>query len=249
MRQRPLGALRGAPGRELHCIDASPEALAVAEKNLHAFGNCSFHAASVAALPLADDSMDFGFLLGVLHHTPDPEAGMRACVQELKPGAPFLGYMQYDLDNRGLLYRAAYLGGELIWYSGAQPPPRLRVPASRGLALGLYWPLARAAALAERRGVDVSQWPLSAYRDKDFYTMRADTLDRFTRVVDRYRRGELEAMMKRSGLGDIRFRPEEPYWCAVGSKDPRCLDENRRVRHQARRHRSLPRGAPLASAS
>ena len=84
----------------LHCIDASAEALGVAQKNAPDAPNCIFHHASVDAMPLADDSMDFGYSLGVLHHVPDTEAGIRACVRKLKKGAPFLVYLYYAFDNR-----------------------------------------------------------------------------------------------------------------------------------------------------
>src|SRR5205823_2431012 len=52
----------------LHCIDASADALSVAQKSLAGLSNVSFHAAPLDAMPLADNSMDFGYSLGVLHH-------------------------------------------------------------------------------------------------------------------------------------------------------------------------------------
>ncbi|HEY0714932.1 MAG TPA: class I SAM-dependent methyltransferase, partial [Polyangia bacterium] len=75
---------------QLHCIDASAEALAVARNNLASLPNVTFHHASVDALPVADDSMDFGYSLGVLHHVPDTAAAIQSCVRKLKPGAPLL---------------------------------------------------------------------------------------------------------------------------------------------------------------
>src|SRR5918995_1188755 len=73
----------------LHCIDPSA-AIEVARRNLAGQPNCEFHRATVDAIPLADGSMDFGYSLGVLHHVPDTQAGLDACVHKLKPGAPFL---------------------------------------------------------------------------------------------------------------------------------------------------------------
>ena len=44
-------------------------------------------------------------------------------------------------------------------------------------------------ACAERLGTDVRHFPLSAYRDRSFYTMRTDALDRFgTRLERRFSR-------------------------------------------------------------
>ena len=73
----------------LHCIDPSC-ALEVARRNLAGSYNCEFHSATVDSMPLADGSMDFGYSLGVLHHIPDTQAALDACIRKLKPGAPFL---------------------------------------------------------------------------------------------------------------------------------------------------------------
>src|SRR5687767_7489992 len=45
----------------LHCVDASAQALNVARRNLAGQPNCTFHHASVDAIPLPDGSMDFGY--------------------------------------------------------------------------------------------------------------------------------------------------------------------------------------------
>src|SRR5579884_102415 len=77
---------------KLYCLDASPRALAVAKAALRTHANCDCLLVD-EAIPLADGTMDFGYALGVLHHLPDPEHGLRACVSKLKPGAPFLLYV------------------------------------------------------------------------------------------------------------------------------------------------------------
>src|SRR6201993_4346400 len=48
----------------LYCIDASAGALSVAQKSLSGLSNVEFHAAPLDAMPLPDDSMDFGYSLG-----------------------------------------------------------------------------------------------------------------------------------------------------------------------------------------
>ena len=89
----------------LHCIDASATALDVARRNLCVYTNCSFHHASVEAIPLADNSADFGYSLGVLHHIPDTQRGIDECARKLKPGAPLLVYLYYAFDNRPRWFR------------------------------------------------------------------------------------------------------------------------------------------------
>jgi hypothetical protein len=61
--------------------------------------------------------------------------------------------------------------------------------------------------------------PLSIYRDRSFYVMRNDALDRFrTPLERRFTRQEIAGMLLAAGLRDIRFRESAPYWCAVGTR-------------------------------
>lgn len=203
----------------LHCIDASPRALDVAHKNLSDLSNCRFHQASVDAIPLQDASMDFGYSLGVLHHVPDTPAAIAACARKLKPGAPLLLYLYYRFDNRPAWFRALWSLSDLGRRRISRLPHRVRHLVTDTIAAGVYLPLATAARLAERRGLDVGQFPLPSYRHSSFYTMRTDALDRFgTQLEQRFTRAEIESMMRAAGLEDIRFREGIPYWCAVGRR-------------------------------
>ena len=201
----------------LHCIDASRKALDVARRNLRSQSNCEFHEASVDRIPLADGSMDFGYSLGVLHHVPDTEAGIRACVQKLKPGAPLLLYLYYAFDNRPAWFRAVWRASDLVRRGISRLPTRARILTTQAIAATVYFPLARTSAMAERVGLDVSAFPLSFYRRHSFYTMRTDALDRFgTQLEQRFTAAQIREMMERAGLVDVRFHEGEPFWCAVG---------------------------------
>jgi len=203
----------------LHCIDASPEALAVARHNLRALANCEFAVAGFEDLPLPEASMDFGYCLGVLHHVPDPGAALAACVARLKPGAPLLVYLYYAFDNRPAWFRALWRASDLLRRGLSRLPFPARRAASELLALAVYWPLARLAAGLERAGLAVDAFPLSAYRHSSLYVMRNDALDRFgTRLERRFTRAEIERMMGDAGLTAIRFSAQIPYWCAVGRR-------------------------------
>lgn len=202
---------------ELHCVDASESALAVARRQLADHPNCVFHHTSVSTLPFAAGSMDFGYSLGVLHHTPDPEDGLRACVATLRPGAPFLLYLYYRFDNRPLWFRALWRTSDLLRRGVSRLPSRLRFLVTDAVAAGVYWPLARTAAVLERLGLPVDGFPLSYYRGRSFYVMRNDALDRFgTQLERRFTRAEMQAMMEAAGLERITFNSGMPYWCAVG---------------------------------
>jgi SAM-dependent methyltransferase len=203
----------------LHCIDASPAAIEVARANLRGERNCRFHVASVDGIPLPDNEADFGYSLGVLHHVPDTAAGIRSCVAKLKPGAPFLLYLYYAFDTRPRWFRTLWRTSDLLRRIIARLPFPARYALSNLLAAGVYLPLARGARLAERLGRDVDNLPLSFYRDRSFYTMRTDALDRFgTRLEQRFAAPQIHRMMREAGLKRIVFSPDPPYWCALGYK-------------------------------
>ncbi len=201
----------------LHCIDASGEALAVARRTLTGHANCEFHHASVDAIPLAPASMDFGYSLGVLHHVPDTAAGLGAAVACLKPGAPLLLYLYYAFDNRPAWYRALWKLSDWLRRVVSALPFPLRYAVSQVVAATVYWPLARAAAAAERAGLSVESFPLAFYRRRSFYVMRTDALDRLgTRLERRFTRDQIHRLMTDAGLERIRFSESPPHWCALG---------------------------------
>jgi SAM-dependent methyltransferase len=203
---------------KLHCIDPS-SALEVAKRNLNNFNNCEFHASSVDAIPLNDYSMDFGYSLGVLHHVPDTAAGIKACVNKLKLGAPFLVYLYYAFDNKPLWFKAIWYCSDLVRKVVSKLPHALRYVVSQILAAVVYWPLARISFLLEKLGLNVANMPLSSYRLQSFYTMRTDALDRFgTQLEQRFTRKQIQAMMEQAGLERVVFSDAVPYWCAVGYK-------------------------------
>jgi ubiquinone/menaquinone biosynthesis C-methylase UbiE len=202
---------------KLHCIDASEEALSVARRNLASRPNCVFHHASLDNLNLPDASLDFGYSLGVLHHIPDTAAGLRACVAKLKPGAPFMLYVYYAFDNRPAWFRAMWRLSDFARRRISHLPPRTKTLFADLIAGSVYFPLARAARLAEKYGLPVESFPLSYYREASFYTMRTDALDRFgTRLEQRFTADEIREMMLAAGLERIRFREGPPHWCALG---------------------------------
>lgn len=53
------------------------------EGHVSGAANVSFHRAFVGDNPLAPNSQDFGYSLGVLHHVPDTIGAFRACVAML----------------------------------------------------------------------------------------------------------------------------------------------------------------------
>ena len=197
-------------------IDASPDALKVAAEHSP---KCPLVLASAGALPIARESVDFGYSLGVLHHIPDPLAGLTDAVTALRPGAPFLVYLYYAFDNRPAWFRRVWQASDLIRRGISRSPLRVRYALSQVIALTVYLPLARGAAFLERRGMNVEFVPLVSYKDRSFYAMRTDALDRFgTRLEKRFTMEQVVQLLERAGLERVRVSDGPPYWCAVGFK-------------------------------
>lgn len=203
--------------KRLYCIDASADALAVARKNLAGEPNVETIHASVQDIPLPDESLDFGYSLGVLHHLPDTTSALTACVRKLKRGAPFLLYLYYAFDQRPAWFRAIWRTSDAVRRVVSRLPHSARYATSQALATTVYWPLARTARALEKVGVNVDNFPLSAYRDRSFYVMRTDALDRFgTRLEQRFTRQQIVEMMQKAGLERIEFGDEMPFWLSIG---------------------------------
>jgi ubiquinone/menaquinone biosynthesis C-methylase UbiE len=201
----------------LHCIDASADALEVARETLREEPNCSFHHASVGDLPFEEGSMDFGYSLGVLHHVPDTAAAIRSCARVLRSGAPFLVYLYYAMDNKPRWYRGIWRGSDLLRRVISKSPHPARYAISQIIAAAIYWPLARTARVLERAGANVANLPLSMYRDRSFYTMRTDALDRFgTRLEQRFTKEQVGRMMEEAGFQNVRVLDEFPFWRGIG---------------------------------
>ncbi len=204
----------------LHCVDASEVALDVARETLAGQTNVEFRREDLSSLGLADGTCDFGYCLGVLHHISDTEDALATCVAKLKPGAPFLVYLYYDLEGRGWLQHRLFNVATVIRAVVSRLPSRAREVVADVLAAVMYWPLARTARIVEMAGRDPSSLPLFQYRHRSFYVMRNDSLDRFgTRLEKRYSRDEVLDLLEGAGLENVQFADGPPWWVAAGWRE------------------------------
>ncbi len=203
----------------LNCIDPSQDALDEAKLNLKNYKNCSFECNGVDGNTLDDNSQDFGYSLGVLHHIPDTSLALNACAMKLKSGAPFLLYLYYRFDNKPRSYFFLWKISDLVRRVLCRLPFVIKFSISQVIALFIYLPLARLAFLVEKIGVNVTHFPLTWYRNEPFYILRTDALDRFgTRLEQRFTRDEIKAMLESAGFNNIKFSDREPFWTVLAYK-------------------------------
>jgi hypothetical protein len=151
---------------------------------------------------------------------PDTQKGIAECVRKLKPGAPFLLYLYYAFDNRPWWFRTLWRISDLFRRVISRLPFGIKSVLCDVIAAIVYLPLALTAKTLDRLNINVDRFPLSAYRDRGFYSMRNDALDRFgTRLEQRFTRKQMQSMMERAGLERIAFS-DRVFWCAVGYRSP-----------------------------
>jgi hypothetical protein len=128
-------------------------------------------------------------------------------------------YLYYAFDNKPLWFRLLWRVTDFGRVGISRLPSALKSFVSDTLAMLVYWPLARIALVLDKASRLPGAWPLAYYRDKSFYTMRTDALDRFgTRLEQRFTRTDVARMMGEAGLSRVGFSDRAPFWCAVGYK-------------------------------
>ena len=166
-----------------------------------------------------ETALDFAYSLGVLHHVPDTGAAIIDIAQCLKPGSPFLLYVYYAFDTRPFWFRALWKLTNLIRKVISVWPNVMKNIAADGIALLIYWPLSRAAKILDRLNSLPESWPLNYYRDRSFYVLRTDALDRFgTKLEHRFTKTQVESMLLAAGFENIFFSDRQPFWTAIAYK-------------------------------
>ena len=98
-------------------------------------------------------------------------------------------------------------------------PSKVKVIIAALIALLIYFPLARLAFILEKLGVNVQGIPLSYYRNRHYYFMRTDALDRFgTRLEKRFSKQDITAMLIKAGFKEIQFSNNRPFWVCLARK-------------------------------
>lgn len=204
------------PAVEFVGVDLS-EGVHVARRRTSGLRNVHVVRADLEALPFRDETFSTVYSYGVIHHTPDPVAGLRELARAARPTAWIVTYLYEDFSRapaygrlargearlRNVLSRMSpralfALSAALVPFVFAAfvIPHRLlvRVPATRALA----------ARLPFRHAVNVRG-------------LIGDVYDRFVPVMFRYSEPEVRALYAAAGVGHVETRPMRG-WLAWGIK-------------------------------
>ncbi len=203
----------------IEAIDPS-EAVFTANAYLKDKENVRVTQASVNNIPFDNESFDFVYSLGVLHHLPDTSLAIENCLKKLKSGGWILLYLYYNLDNRGWFYKAIFHLSSIGRYSISKLPSWLKHFSCDLIALFIYFPFVIVSRLVSHFSENLAdKIPLTYYRKTSFRIMRNDALDRFgTPLEKRFSKKEIREMLMKTGMHDIRFSDNRPYWHVIAQK-------------------------------
>ncbi|HET6991751.1 MAG TPA: class I SAM-dependent methyltransferase [Bacteroidia bacterium] len=196
------------------------EAILAAVPFTKSCGNVRITQAGYGNLPFEKGSFDFVFSLGVVHHLPDTQAAIGEAASMLKKGGWLLLYIYYSLDTRGRLFRFLFAVSDFFRKIISKFPKGLKFFTCELIAIFIYLPFVLFAKFIRLFGGNAwKKVPLSYYAGQPWKVIRNDSLDRFgTPLEKRFSKKEIETMLMNSGLGEIRFSENDPYWHVVARK-------------------------------
>ena len=221
--------------KKLYCLEPSKAAIEISKKKLSNFTNCEFINKPAENInEIENHSLDFAYSLGVLHHVPDIEKTIDSICIKLKNDATFLAYIYYNLKYRGPIYKILFFIANILRIIISRLPFKLKFIFSDLLAVFFYLPLSKISSFLSYLNIKSTNLPLSFYKNLSFYTLRSDSLDRFgTKVENRFSKDEILEIFLKSGVTDIIFSENEPYWtfCGTFKKDLYYKNKKNRIKN------------------
>jgi len=202
--------------KKLYFVEPS-KAINIAKIKLSKFKNIIFVRKKIENINLIkNNSLDFAFSLGVLHHTNNYLKALKVIRNKIKVGGFFLIYLYYNFDNKPRWFFYIWYFSNLLRKLISKLPLCGKKFVCDVIALLVYFPFAKLSKILELFKINTSLIPLSFYKNCSYYTMRTDAFDRFATIIEnRFSRLEIIKILKENGFDQIKFSSNEPYWCAL----------------------------------
>ena len=208
----------GTYGAEMVGVDLS-RAVCAAYRNTRHLPNVQVVQGDIFNLPFKDESFDFAYSIGVLHHLPDPRLGFSKMARKVRPGGTVFAWV-YGVRR-----------GPVEWLSAAlrKATTRMNLKMLQALcwviAVALrvfsHYPYKILSRIGFTRGL-AERLPLKDHHRYPFSVTVADAFDRLSvPLVRYYDEPEFRAWFEEEKLEDIRilrrFKNNES-WRGVGQK-------------------------------
>ena len=170
--------------------------------------------------PFQRQGFDYIYSLGVLHHLPAPDAGLRSLLELLKPGGEFQVYLYWRPEGQPL--KSALLAVMSALRTVTTRLPFRAVYAVSypvaWLAFGCFvWPYRIMRHVPGLRSL-AERMPMKQYSQYPFRVCLNDQFDRLSAPIEnRYTKKQVEAFLTRAGL-DVVYIGPNCGWVATGRK-------------------------------
>jgi len=159
---------------------------------------------SALNIPLADSTLDFAYSFGVLHHTPDPEQGVREIARVIKKNAPAYLYLYEDHSENRMKYSALKLVNFIRRITTKIPSGILYTfsfLASPFLVIFFTFP---SAILKRFKATQQLSGKIPFNFGTHLFSLAGDIYDRFGAPIEyRFSRQKVFELLKRNGFVNI----------------------------------------------
>lgn len=218
------------------------DAVDASQENLGNRGNCFFIQADFFKLPIKRSSIDFGYSIGVLHHTPNPEKAFYQLVDAVsEKGGVALGLYDISLYRRPNLNSLKVATMELLWSINAwrceffrffttRLPPKAFLLYCKTVVPVLHY-LNKIPVIGLTRYL----LPSTCYKHMPVEWSMVDTHDTYvTQIVHQYRAKDVFQWFLKGHLYNIVVTNGRAGWISlVATKDPsQRLQHGKYIRNQ-----------------
>lgn len=176
---------------------------------------------SALNIPFKDNTFDFSYSFGVLHHTINPERGIREMARVIKKNSPVYLYLYEDHSDNRLKYIALKLITELRIMTTKMPPKILYIISfliSPFIVIFFSYPAKILSKFKITRSLS-DKVPFNF--GTNLFSLTGDIYDRFGAPIEhRFNKKEIIDLFEQNGLTDVRTTKMKSIagWVAWGYK-------------------------------
>jgi SAM-dependent methyltransferase len=205
-------------GAEMVGLDLS-EAVEAAYRNNKELKNVHIVQGDIYKPPFRENTFDFCYSIGVLHHLPDPPSGFRSLARFVKPGGVMFAWIYGP--RQGVSESVTVFLRKFTTRMNYKALYVLCLLIALSLRIFSHYPYMLLSKFNSTKGI-TEKLPFKYYHNYPFKAVIGDTFDRLSVPLVYYYSGdEVNSWFKNSGFRDIniirRYRHNES-WRALGVK-------------------------------